>query len=55
MRTDQQIIDDFGLSNTTLAEEKGNCPPNYNQHLLLEVLLDIREMLVEVKAAIEAI
>jgi hypothetical protein len=54
-RTDQQIMDDFALSDTVVSEEKGNNPPNFNQHLILEVLLDIREKLDEVKAAIEAI
>jgi len=49
MRTDQQITNDFALSNTLLSDEKGNCPPNYNQSLLLEVLLNIREYLKDLK------
>lgn len=54
-RTDQEITDDFALSDSsTLIDEKTKGPSNYNQYLLLEVLLDIREKLHEVKVAIES-
>lgn len=48
MRTDQEIIADYALSNTTLASEKDNVPLNYNNALLLEVLLNIREYLKDI-------
>jgi len=55
MRTDQEIMDDIGIGNTVIAEDKTIFPINFNTVLLLEVLLDIREKLDEVKTAIEAI
>lgn len=54
-RTDQEIMDDFSLSDSLeMEQEKIKGPANYNQHLILEVLLDIREKLDEVRAGIEA-
>ena len=43
MRTDATIINDVGVGDTTISEDKVLNPMNYNVNLLLEVLLDIRQ------------
>lgn len=45
-RTDTQILNDIALGNTTLEDEKGINPQNFNLILLMEVMLNIREHLV---------
>ena len=54
MRTDQEIANDFAMSNASLEEEKHKNPMNYNLYLLGEILLNIRTYLKNIKEILEA-
>jgi len=54
MRTDQEIANDFAISNSSLEEEKHKNPMNYNLYLLGEILLNIRTYLKNIKEILEA-